>query len=265
MEIEEIRNQFNNTERLYHYTTFNNAIKILQSHTLLFGRLKDMNDINELYRPLAFEYHPDNHGNKEEFEKMSQDFFKYQQISLTMDGARFGFDIPAMWGHYADKGNGVCLVFDRSKLLNIIDGDRSRRFIYGKVKYTKDYSPVVIYRTNNGSIVRFSKKEEKDFFYHKTKDWQYEQEFRILIKSDLEAREKLDFGDSLTAIIMHNAESVGHEQSIFDSIEFRIIDKITGSNIPVLEHSMWFENTQLTIREDMIWTSNPIDANNIDV
>ena len=75
-----------------------------------------MNDINELYRPLAFYYHPrhDNRNNDDIHKKMKEDYYKYQQISLTMDGNRMGFDIPAMWGHYAQNGNGVCLVLTKS-------------------------------------------------------------------------------------------------------------------------------------------------------
>ena len=158
MEIEEIRNQFNNTEKLYHYTTFENAIKILQSHSMLFGRLKDMNDINELYRPLAFDFHPSHFGDfsEETYIKMVQDLYKYQQISLTLDGKRNGFDIPAMWGHYANKGKGVCLVFNKNKLISLIKVDEDRHIVHDKVKYTKDYSPVIVYRTDENNTKRGS-------------------------------------------------------------------------------------------------------------
>jgi hypothetical protein len=267
MEIEEIRNLFNNTERLYHYTSYDNAIKILQSHTLLFGRLKDMNDINELYRPLAFFYHlrHENRNNDDIHEKMKEDFYKYQQISLTMDGNRMGFDIPAMWGHYAQNGNGVCLVFDKSKFISYLNEEkRQRHIVFDKVKYKKDYSSVVTYETDaNNNLIPFRKREEKDYFFHKTKDWSYEQELRVIIKSNSERREKLDFRDSLLSIAMHNAESVGHEQTIFASIEHDIISKVAGNDITILEHSAWFNNTQLTIRGETVWESNPIDLNRV--
>ncbi len=259
MEIDEIRNQFNNTERLYHYTTFNNAINILQSHTLLFGRLKDMNDINELYRPLAFFYHPrhNNRNNDDIHEKMKEDFYKYQQISLTMDGNRVGFDIPAMWGHYAQHGNGVCLVFDKAKLITYLDEEkRQRHIVYDDIKYTKDYSPEINYNTDpNNNLIVFSEEEEKDYFFHKTEDWSYEQEFRVIIKSNSDGREKLDFRDSLLFIIMHNAESVDHDQSIIDSIEHRKIQEIVGDYIPFLEHGAGI----LNYYGDEVWSSNPID------
>lgn len=259
MTIENIRNLFNNTERLCHYTSFDNAIKILQSHTLLFGRLKDMNDINELYRPLAFYYHPrhDNRNNDDIHEKMKEDYYKYQQISLTMDGNRMGFDIPAMWGHYAQNGNGVCFVFDKAKLITYLEEERRQRHIvYDDIKYTKDYSPEINYNTDpNNNLIVFSEEEEKDYFFHKTEDWSYEQEFRVIIKSDSDEREKLDFRDSLLFIIMHNAESVDHDQSIIDSIEHRKIQEIVGDYIPFLEHGAGI----LNYYGDEVWSSNPID------
>lgn len=265
MEIEEIRNKFNNTKRLYHYTTFNNALKILQSHTLLFGRLKDMNDINELYRPLAFFYHPrhDYRNNDDIHKKMKEDFYKYQQISLTLDGTRMGFDIPAMWGHYAQHGNGVCLVFDKNKLLSYLEEEKHQRhFVYDNVEYTKDYPSEINYNTDaNNNLIAFGEDEEKDYFFRKTEDWSYEQEFRVIIKSDSEEREKLNFRDSLLFIIMHNAESVDHEQSIFDSIEHRKIHGIVGDYIPFLAHGAGI----LNYNGDEVWPSKPIDVNNIDV
>lgn len=268
MEIEEIRNRFNNSERLYHYTSFSSALKILQSHTLLFGRLKDMNDINELYRPLAFYYHPrhDNRNNDDIHKKMKEDYYKYQQISLTMDGNRMGFDIPAMWGHYAQNGNGVCFVFDKAKLITYLEEERRQRHIvYDDIKYTKDYSPEINYNIDpNNNLIVFGEEEEKDYFFHKTEDWSYEQEFRVIIKSNSDGREKLGFKDSLISIIMHNAKSVGHEQTIFASIEHEKISKVAGNDIAILEHGVWFNNTQLTIREETIWELNPIDVKNID-
>ena len=46
---------------------------------------------------------------------------KCQQISFSqdrvVDGCYYlGFDLHTMWGLYADKGYGVCLVFDKDKL-----------------------------------------------------------------------------------------------------------------------------------------------------
>ena len=265
MYIEEIKQRFNSTEKLYHYTTFDSAIKILQSRSLLFGRLKDMNDINELYRPMVPDFNPNRQAENNDrlYDNLDKEINKYQQISLTMDGRRYGFDIPAMWGHYANKGKGVCLVFDKNKFVNRLKDEQKRHLLYGKIVYTDDFFSIIICQTKaDDSIIPFTKKEEKGWFFRKTKDWQYEQEFRVLIKSDSESREKLMFQDSLIAVVMHNAESVALNQTIFDSIEFQIINKIISSyrpSIPVLEHCAFIQERLLITDGHTIWTSNPIN------
>lgn len=257
--IKELKHRFNNTEKLYHYTTFESAIKILQSRTLLFGRLKDMNDINELYRPMVPEFNPSHRfeNNDKLYDNLNKEINKYQQISLTKDGRRYGFDIPAMWGHYANNGNGVCLVFDKNRFVNRLKDGQKRHLLYGKIIYTNDYSPTIFCRTKaDDSVIPLTKKEEKDLFFHKTKDWQYEQEYRVLIKSDSESREKLEFQDSLIAVVMHNAD---YSKSFYDSVEYGIINRIKETNIPMLEHRMWFEDKQLNVEGKTIWSSNPIN------
>lgn len=211
MTLEGIKNKSKSTERLYHYTPFDSAIKILQGRTLLFGRLKDMNDINELYRPMVPNFNPD--LPRENFERLynnlKKEIGKYQQISLTVDDFQKGFNIPAMWGHYADKGNGVCLVFDKNKFIKSLGNGQKRHILFDGVSYTDEFSSTVFCQAKtDGSIVTLNDEEEKEYFFRKTKDWRYEQEFRVLVKTDSESREKLDFQDSLLAIVMHNAKSV---------------------------------------------------------
>jgi hypothetical protein len=107
------KEDFYNTEKLYHYTSFNTVLNILMTNELWFNHLKDLNDINELYRPLFYE------KLSPKIEKMAEREIRlYQQVSLTRDSCRMGFDIPAMWGHYGDKGKGVCVIFDKKKLLD---------------------------------------------------------------------------------------------------------------------------------------------------
>ena len=47
---------FAETEKLYHYTSFESAIKILASHRLRYSQLKGLNDINESYRPACLKF-----------------------------------------------------------------------------------------------------------------------------------------------------------------------------------------------------------------
>ena len=38
------KEQFEQTEKLYHFTKFDTALKIIESNRLIFGRLDNMND-----------------------------------------------------------------------------------------------------------------------------------------------------------------------------------------------------------------------------
>lgn len=103
---------------LYHYTTFESAVKIITSKTMLFSKIERLNDINESsgYRIL--------YSNASEEDKNRYDLRlrNFKQISLTTDiENRKGFNIPAMWGHYASRGSGVCLVFDRVKFQSFLN------------------------------------------------------------------------------------------------------------------------------------------------
>ncbi len=216
---------FKKLEKLYHFTSFDSCIKILLSNTLLFGRLCDLNDINELYRPLFSKTLEET-----DFDYVRNIISQYQQLSLTQDDKRVdkaGFDIPAMWGHYADKGRGACLVFNKAKLLK-----NKPSFVLqtGSVDYDKTYTPDIHFSTNkNGTLVPFTEQEIADLFFKKTVDWSYEQEFRIIGKNDINDHRLLyEIGDSLEGIILRRADDISPDKKIFSSRNFIILIKILG-------------------------------------
>lgn len=88
-----------NGNHLFHYTTFLSAIKIIASKNILFGDFKNMNDISE--------------SRREVFNEIAiVELCKYKSLSFTFDNSyKRGFEIGSLWGYYAEKGNGVCLVF----------------------------------------------------------------------------------------------------------------------------------------------------------
>ena len=133
--------EFQEIEKLYHYTKFDNAIRIILSKRLKFGKLGDMNDVNEAYRRISYAYR-----SNVKIGNVQNELKRYRQISLTMDSSNYqGFDISAMWGHYAEKGKGVCLVFDKRKLLKHLSKD-----MYScKVNYRRKFKGYVHINSNN--------------------------------------------------------------------------------------------------------------------
>ena len=115
------KESFKETDKLYHFTTFDSAKKIIESNSLRFGRLNNMNDIHETSKSMFAK------SNMQEFpeellNELYNEIYRYRQISLTQDTQdKCGFDLHNMWGLYANKFDGVCLVFDKNKLLEFLD------------------------------------------------------------------------------------------------------------------------------------------------
>jgi hypothetical protein len=222
------REQFLKTKRLYHYTKFQSAVKILDSMSLKFASLDRMNDINERYRPL---YIPN--SNDTEIESFSEEFYKQlshvKQISLTRDiGKHYGFDIPAMWGHYAEMGEGVCFILDKEK---IEKEAKLAKYICSKVTYLDTHHDFIL-DTIPKDIPNYFYNQKKELFFTKTKDWSYEQEFRIL---ELDAWSKdsfLNIRNALIAIVLYDNSS----QSVFGMTKYKLI-KAISFDIPILEYS----------------------------
>ena len=116
-----IKEQFEKTEKLYHFTSFDTALKIIESNHLRYGRLNNMNDIHENDKIVFVDAnnHPTDKFPSDVLDELYDEIYKYRQISLTADdneGDKDGFDLHQMWGLYADKGEGVCLIFDKKEL-----------------------------------------------------------------------------------------------------------------------------------------------------
>lgn len=232
--------QFQQIDKLYHYTNFNSAMQIILSKRLKFGRLGDMNDVNEAYKHISYECWSDIYT-----KDVQNELNLYRQISLTMDSSTYqGFDISAMWGHYAEKGKGVCLVFDKRKLLKYISTEMYSR----KVNYRRKFKGYV--HINSDNIAKSLEKKRKGFFFTKSSDWKYEQEFRIITKvKDCSKDLYLDFKDSLIAVILQYADGsenyVPANDKVFSSLNFKILDRIVKRNLLILEYGDFFGEVTL--------------------
>ena len=161
-----MKEEFMNMKKLYHYTKFDTAIKILESHSLRFGRLHNMNDIHENDK-LSY---VDTTGTlinsfpSDLLDAIDCEMAKYRQISLTIDDMeqnKLGFDLHQMWGLYADKGKGVCLVFDKDTLCNNLDKDVQ----HINVSYDKAVESFYIAKPNDSQSIQYDiQKQIKKIF-----------------------------------------------------------------------------------------------------
>lgn len=233
---ESVGYRFQKMSRLYHFTSFNAACKIIKSGKLRFSQSFKLNDLIESNR-IVFE-----HTLSEDLlEKRNgilaeAEMHRYQQISFSQDreydGMHFlGFDLHTMWGLYADKGYGVCLVFDKDKL-TLSPGDYAN-----DVKY---YSIIPQYANINSKSVNgikaevWSKKDE--IFFCKRKEWEYEQEYRIIRRARSEDdMEFLDISESLSFAIICKDRNVCGFESMFDSEHYSELHDL-NKRIPVLTY-----------------------------
>lgn len=105
-----IRQCFSEMTRLYHFTNFDAACKIIESRKLKFGKMFRMNDIIEsnriVFDRLVVESEEDIKYNGMYAER---EMHKYQQISFSKDRKHndvvfMGFDLHTMWGAVCGKG-----------------------------------------------------------------------------------------------------------------------------------------------------------------
>lgn len=253
-----MKEEFKNTDKLYHFTKFDTAIKILESHRLRFGRLHNMNDIHEndkmSYQDLD-ETKIDNFS-LDVLDAIDNEMLKYRQISFTIDDdktQKLGFDLHQMWGLYADKGQGVCLVFDKNVLCNKLDST----ILCESVSYNTTVESFFISSSKKPEGIKEEiHKNAKKLFFHKRKEWEHEQEYRLLkYCPNIQKEEYLNYREALKYIILNSAlEDV-------DRIQFieivKTLNKYTN-NIPILVYGNGLlEYSLINIdHSETIWNSH---------
>ena len=226
-----IKEQFEQTEKLYHFTKFDTALKIIESNRLRFGRLDNMNDIHENDKIVFADANNQyiNEFPSEVLDTLHDEIYKYRQISLTAEsepGEKLGFNLHQMWGLYADKGEGVCLVFDNKELKKWLDVEIEPK----RVSYDD---------TIESFFISFSN----------------DPEFRILKRCPVATKEEyLWYGKALKFVILsstlRNKDEVRYFKSIADI-------KAKAKDIPVLIYGNGlFDYALVTSDQDLIiWDS----------
>jgi hypothetical protein len=220
---------FQKTDKLYHYTSFETALKIIASGKLKYGRLRDMNDVNEAYRYVY--YNKDLNISSQD---VLQELSLYRQLSFSVDGVNCGYNISPMWGHYAQKGRGVCLVIDRNKIEKLLS---LKTDVYSKtITYKSNYSGDIDIEMSDIPQSIASQKDE--IFFSKSSEWEYEQEYRVVKKfNDTDGDKFLDIKDCIIAVMMYYADDVNYSNSVFDSLNYHILRKVGGDEMLILELS----------------------------
>ena len=212
-------------EYLYHYTTLETALEnILPSGKIKFSSFAKTNDPREskewyfgyLYAPENFSQIVNGINKKisDEIKRGCRIFCSsLDDSNMPGDNGR-GFSRPRMWAQYASNHRGVCLMFDKSRLIELalLQLRDKGNIFYDQVEYitkdeededwyTIDYS---LYKSLGTDYLKKCRIEQfyKKYYFRKHSDWQEEKEYRILLAGIEDTDEFIDFKEALQGIIL---------------------------------------------------------------
>lgn len=208
---------FDADKYVYHYTSFETAIKILYGDNLLFAPLSRTNDTAEQKSRIAYDFDSDDAfmKDKEKFEKYWLNWTANSKVlcfsrdreksAVSLEGVKVqnkmemsgrGFALPRMWAQYAGTHSGVCLIFRKKELIDRVERHNPDA-MWDNILYTEWYDrfPLsratfesmmeIICRRNNTIYASELFKKYPEFanhlFFTKLLDWKGENEFRIVI------------------------------------------------------------------------------------
>lgn len=169
---------------LFHYTNLESFKKILEDLTLLpssFERLNDMNEGNvhnmNLSRNFTVMY------NADKYIKENCHIICFSQNYDIKGFGQEGTNHPAMWAHYADNSNGVCIVIDKEAFIS------KNKDIFENHFYKFEDVEYNLFNTPNDEKIDYEAKTPEEFimknwqdlFFLKHKDWENEDEHRLFI------------------------------------------------------------------------------------
>lgn len=247
--------QFCNIEKVYHYTSFSTALKILESKSLRFGRLNHMNDFHENDK-LCFVDSNKNPIGSDSFdvlEALQNEIYKYRQISFSVDSNnKKGFDLHQMWGLYAEKGDGVCFVFDYNDLEKTLD----TKIIHDKISYEENLDSFVVSMSEEpNKVPNEILTNVRPIFFHKRKEWEHEQELRFLKRCPIFYKEEYIQYDSSLKYIILSSKLQDVDNILFNQ---RIHDLKCCTDVPILVYGNGLLEFSLYNLEEgtFIWNSS---------
>lgn len=184
-------------KNLYYYCKLSTAIeKILPQMSLRISPLENTNDPRE-NKDLVFSTISNINDNNLKIDntfvnKLIKEDCKVLCFSLSSGKYTAGYSYSAMWAHYAENHTGICLEIDKDIFIeenkNIIQTDFFQKICYFDYETEKIIHPTVDYTKINDNA-DYIKKEfrfdnAKHIYFTKSKEWENENEFRLIHLSE---------------------------------------------------------------------------------
>lgn len=250
---------------LFHYTKFSSFLTILEDMTLLpssFGNLNDMNEgnvcnmnMNENFMVMY---------NAEKYIKERCHLLCFSQNYNICGFGHEGTNHPAMWAHYADNSNGVCIVIDKEAFIEknktILD---SHFYKLEDVEYSLFNTPKdseINYKANTPE--EFIMNNWKALFFMKHKEWENEDEHRLFI---LDYDGKLSIDGCIKYIVL--GRKLFLDDSKIKTIMDMVVDPKCGCLHKFVPHSFatmcydihGYSTMEIAIKIDMVVKANLSD------
>lgn len=207
--------RFDSNRFLYHYTNIDKAAMILHGNSLKFSKVNTMNDtleskpkviLNGLQQEKTtslIEHFRITNNQYVQLLCFSRDYplkeEQVDQVRYCSDYSGRGFAFPRMWAQYASNNNGVCFVFDKAAIFDLIEESVGASLIaYGDVNYIDEFPKIDVNLKVVDKLLNISAKDEvarslndADFlksnrcfvqynYLSKLKDWEHEREYRYV-------------------------------------------------------------------------------------
>lgn len=186
-------------KKLYHYTSKNGFLGIIENKTLWASGILYMNDEKEAYIPLEnlFEILEEdkNVDIKERFEQIKNDFLDFYKAFIGFETYVISFsekkDDLNMWRAYGDNASGICFEFNSESLLNALRKNQKQnqielsleKCIYDKQEQkNKIQSLLDSAKEDNALDASLFEKLLVFSTYFKHESFKDEQEWRIIVK-----------------------------------------------------------------------------------
>lgn len=220
------------TGQLFHYTKAEAAVTgILATGTLRLSPYKLTNDLweSQPHFPMLSAHHDDHEFDSgfplwDEIDRHLRLHTKVgcltQDVSLPLglfnpDVLR-GWAHLSLWAHYGDGHEGVCLRFDRGKLIESFlkhAGPAAMAF-HGPVEYPRSQDSPLTRGIDVGQVAEFgadavalayAEANKDTLFFRKHIDWDSEAEYRLILLNQSTEFDYIDIRESLTGVVLGSA------------------------------------------------------------
>lgn len=233
---------------LLHFTSLKSAALILHEYSLKPGDFARSNDIYENLKrlhaqPFIIEILPDQNyrghsakkseliGNAANIRFLSfckaKAYMDSNETLLYVSNEKLAF--RKMWGQYADKFGGACLIFDKERLLETASGLMScaDKAIVEFDGFEVDYQPRDASIRTLSQLERLSEfRQLRNHFAVKHVDWADEQEFRFLFRFHSEQPFVIPVQDSLIGIVLGEKNDPNLRGEIYDGSELGFVNML---------------------------------------